>query len=225
MSILKDKLSSAFKKKEDKEPEERELTNSELIEEKVAHGAVLVRLIFQMVGGPKEYIEDLAKKHLDLIEQHPEYKVMKREEEPIEETDDDMFSTMAEMEVLFKNVREVMFFVLDHKPSSIEIIEPEKFTFHAGDFSTLFNDLQAKLHTLDVMVKNTSAKNKILETNATLLLRNNILICLKHSEGLTQDELSKATGIPNDQLKPFLEKLIVQNLVEDKDKKYKLVKK
>ena len=106
-----------------------------------------------------------------------------------------------------------------------ELVEPEKFTFHAGDFSTLFNDLQAKLHTLDVMVKNTSAKNKILETNATLLLRNNILICLKHSEGLTQDELSKATGIPEDQLKPFLEKLIVQNLVEDKDKKYKLVKK
>ena len=48
-------------------------------------------------------------------------------------------------------------------PSSIEIIEPLSFNAKCTDMSNMINDLLAKIHRYDMVVKNMNAENVILK--------------------------------------------------------------
>lgn len=191
--------------------------------EKLEEGKILCRVIIEMLGKPKEYIIDTLQAYVDKIKKNPDIQVIK-EDFSKEEKQDELFSVFVEIEAWFKKPATIIDFCFDYMPSSIEIIEPEKLTYTSNQMSNLFNDLQAKLHTIDMMLKNTVQENKILRKNAGSLLRNNIMLSLKEKSKKIE-EISKRVGIPKDQLKPFLDKTIEEGHIKENKGTYSLKKK
>lgn len=191
--------------------------------EKLEEGKILCRVIIEMLGKPKEYIVDTLKGYIEQIKQNKEVEVLKTEFSKAKKQDD-LFSIFVDIEAWFKNPSTIINFCFDYMPSSIEIVEPEKLTYTSNSLSNLFNDLQAKLHTIDMMLKNTVQENKILRKNAGALLRNNIILTLREKSKKIED-ISKGTGIPVDQLKPFLDKTVKEGHIKEKKGVYSAVKK
>ena len=48
-------------------------------------------------------------------------------------------------------------------PSSIENLEPENFAIKANNLNDLLNDLLARLHKYDMLLKNFNAENSLLK--------------------------------------------------------------
>ncbi|PIN86430.1 hypothetical protein COV19_04700 [Candidatus Woesearchaeota archaeon CG10_big_fil_rev_8_21_14_0_10_44_13] len=197
--------------------------SKEEISDKIEQGYMRVRTIVEMMGAPKDYIVKTLKMYVDKIGQDKDI-ILLSEKYAKPKKQEELFSLFVELEILVKNASTLAFFCFDYMPSSIEIMEPQTFSYKAPDFAAFFNDMQARLHRLDMVIKNLTAKTTVLERNAGLLLRNNILIVLKEKDK-DLNELSRSSGIPQQQLVPFLEKLISEGWLKEKKGKYSRAKK
>lgn len=190
----------------------------ELIEEKLEKGYIRFSTIIEMMGAPKEHLSKSFRSYIEKLRENRNITILK-EHFAKPKKKDNLFVMYVELELLAKDASEMVFFCFDYMPSSIEIIEPEKFSYRAADFAAFMNDMQARMHTIDAQLKTLKAKSINLERNAGLLLRNNILIVLKEKDK-NLEELAKNTGIPPLQLSPFLEKLISEGWIKRVKDKY-----
>lgn len=184
--------------------------------------AIKCRAIVEMVGAPKEYIEKTLKDYIAVMKKTKGLKILKTSTSPTEPKSS-MFALFAEIDMEVKDVEALVGFCFDYMPSSIEVYEPNQLVFNAFEINNFFTDLQGKLHKLDMMVKDLRAQNTLLEKNAGLLLRNNILITLK-DKSKDLNTLAKNNGIPPAQLEPFLKKLIGEHWIKKVGDEYCLVK-
>ena len=166
-------------------------------------GSVLARVIIEILGAPKDYVENTLKVIADDIAKDPLLRIEKKEFFDAKEQDK-LFSAFMELEIRFKGIGVLFGFCIDYLPSSIDIIEPEQINYDSKDITDNVNDLMAKLHMIDSALKNTKAENEILQHNAMLLLRNNVILSLGQNK-MTAEALSKRTGVPAEQLKHFLD--------------------
>jgi len=196
---------------------------------------ILCRAIVEIVGKPKEYVKKAVETVIEKAAEIKGLKIQKKEiaeikslkDEKLSKTEDkiqkkagELFSTFTEIEFYADSIDVIASFCYDFLPSSLEIIEPEQITIDLQDVSRIFNDLLSKLQSADIAVKTFNMENNILKTNAALLLRNMIIVSLK-SKLKNLEELSKAIGIPKDQLEPFLKKLIEENFLIKEEEIYK----
>lgn len=208
-------------KKEVKEKEEK--SKKSLINEKLDQGFIHCRTIVEMLGAPREYIVETLKFYVEKIKQSDKVVVLNTDfSKPKKE--DKLFHIYVEIEMLVKDASELAFFCFDYMPSSIEIIQPDTFSYRAANFSSFFNDLQGRLHNLDMLAKNLVAENKNLKKNAGALLRNLVILTLKFKGDMNVGEISKNVGIPPEQLKPFLEKHIKEGHLRKEGDIYKAAK-
>ena len=121
---------------------------------------IRVRTILEILGSPKDHVEDTmkfvigkAKEGFDLISE-------KRYET---EEVNGLWSTFCELDINFNNPEQLTIFCFDFMPSSVEILEPINMNMKCTNLSNLFNDLLAKLHRYDMVVKNMNAENVILK--------------------------------------------------------------
>ena len=197
---------------------------------------ILCRAIVEVVGKPEEHV----KKAISLIvektaeikgltiekKEISETKTLKNEklsktEEQIQEKTGELFSAFTEIEFSAENLDIIASFCFDFLPSSLEIIEPENIKVNLQDVSKLMNDALGKIQGADMAVKKLNLANAVLTKNSKLLLRNMIMVSLKLKEK-NIDDLSKATGIPSEQLKPFLDALIDEGFIKEEKDIYKL---
>jgi hypothetical protein len=127
----------------------------------------------------------------------------------------------VELEALAKDTSELVFFCFDYMPSSIEIIEPEELKYKKGDFSAFLNDLQARLHNIDMALKQYKARNTMLIKNSAILLRNIIIVFLEQGPR-TRKDISKRVGLPEDKIENILKIMIKENRIKKKGKNYEL---
>ena len=73
-----------------------------------------------------------------------------------------------------------------------------------SDISAVFNDLQAKLHQVDMVAKQLRAENTFLKKNLNNLLRNNISVLIKVGKN-TKEQLEKLSGLDTERLTEFLD--------------------
>ena len=197
---------------------------------------IICRAIVEVVGKQKEYV---AKAIQTIIESAKEIKGLKiqktdveevkslkdeklsKTEQKIQEKAGELFSTFAEIEFSAKDFDVVFSFCFDFLPSSIEIIEPEHIEIKSLEVTKMLTDFLSKMHNADMAVKRLNFENSALRNNSRLLLRNMIMVSLKLKEKNLGD-LSKAVGIPQDQLKPFLESLIEDKFIVKEEDIYKL---
>ncbi len=166
--------------------------------------AVLARAIIEMLGAPKEYIEQTMKSYVEkLRKEETVVKAEIAEAEPAET----IFSVYAELEMRFKDLSALLDFCFDSMPSSVEVVEPGELSIPLNKLNGFLNDLQARLHEADAIVKTNKMTQQVLDANATNIFRR-FLVTLVEKGHKTTGEMSHFIGVHPSKLIPFLAKLV-----------------
>ena len=178
------------------------------------------RTIIEILGKPKEHVEKTLKEYVDKIKEDESLVVLNEDfAEPKEQ--EGLWSVFAELEMILKDIPALIGFCFDYMPSSIEIIKPEEIVMTSKDISDFMNDLQARLHKMDMLIKQHRGENDFLRKNMNVLVKNIIMIALAKSS-LSAEKLSKAAGIPENEILPFIKFLLKENKLKKEGEIYSL---
>jgi hypothetical protein len=187
---------------------------------------ILIRVIIEIVGAPKEHIKKALKEYVEFIKENRNYDIISEDYAEPEKDDknDKLYSTYAELELWVPSIDEVYFFCFDSLPSSIEVLEPEGLEISNVQLTNSANDLVQKLHKLDMSMKESNARISLLEENTKVLAANLVAVSLREKP-LFIDDIIKITGIPKEKLENFLTFLVNEKRIkQEKDGKYSLFK-
>ena len=197
----------------------------------------------------KDYIEHI-KKDAELVILNEEYSETKEIEEtitePLEEREQNkvtsrmasdeavtekdlqkdkkvhnLWSKFVELDLVIKGTSKLIAFCFDYMPSSLEVLKPEHLIMTNPELSSFLNDLQARLHNVDMAVKQLKAENDFLRLNMNAILHNAVMICLKVSK-LNIEQLSHITGVEKKDLEAFVEKLVKDKKIKKENELYSL---
>ena len=186
---------------------------------------IIFRAIIEVLGRPKEHIEKSLNEYLENLKQNKNYKVINEEIAEIKKQEgQELWVVFAELEVKTSQVDYLISFCFDYMPSVIEILEPKKLSISDLEISQFLNDLQGKLHHVDMVAKQVKLENDHLKQNMGSLLRNYVLLLLSR-QSLTSDQLSKLTGVSKDKMEDFLDLLIDKEKIDLKEGIYQLKEK
>jgi len=196
------------------------------VKEKLEQGYIQGRVIVELMGKPKEHIENTLKKYIKHMKENEDLEILNEkfnEAKKVEESDKGLFAAFVELEMLSKDIPTLIGFCFDYMPSSIEIIAPEEFKMKSNDITTIMNDLQGKLHKLDTAVKKLNTENKLLKKNEYSLAVNMVALLLKGG-AQSLKVLSKYTGMSEKDMKKFLNQLIDKELIKKEEDSYVWIK-
>ena len=174
--------------------------------------AILCRTVIEVLGKPRGHIEKVMKEYVEKIKKDENYKVLREDFAEIKKQESELWATFTELEMEIKNVQDLISFCFDYMPSIIEIIKPTKIEMSDKDFSDFFNDLQARLHHVDMVAKQVKLENDGLKVNMGKLLKNYLTVLLRKG-GLTLEQLSKFTGVQEGRLGDYLDRLLDKGVV------------
>ncbi len=187
------------------------MVDESVIREKLEKGCLRVNTVIEIVGSPREHVEDTLRLVLKQLREEKGVDVLGgKVHEP--RAQDVFFSTFAELQVLVKDFATLVGLCFNYMPSSVEVVEPAQFKLAPVDLANLFNDLLGRLHETDMRLKNTNAANILLDKNLYNLLKNAVLVMLG-SGSKTLGELAARVGIPEPQLEPFLAKFAEEKVL------------
>lgn len=178
---------------------------------------ITAKVILEMLGAPKEYVETTLKNYVDSLKKQG--LDVKTEVYVDAKEQGKLFSAFVELVASWGSTLELLDFCFDSMPSSIEILEPTNFVLNGKAFENFLNDLQARLHEADMIVKGVRAQSSILDGNATAVFYN-FISHLVSQEPRTVPELSSLVGVSEKHLRPFLDKLIEQKRIVLNGDKY-----
>ena len=169
------------------------------------------KAIIEMLGAPKEHIEQVLKDFVEKRLKSPtaNFKILAQDYAPAKEAGK-LFSTFVELEIECKKVDELVEFCFDAMPSSIEIYQPKELTWAIPTINGLLNDCSARIHETDMLVKNLRSENRLLNQNSIELLRNFVRYVIKEGNN-SIDKISTKLGIKEEEMKPFLDRMIEDN--------------
>ncbi|MEK6854441.1 MAG: hypothetical protein AABX60_03830 [Nanoarchaeota archaeon] len=194
------------------------MADEAVVKEKLEQGYVQINTVIEIVGAPKEHVEDTLRLVLKQLRDEKGVDVLGgKVHEP--KPQGPFFSTFAELEILVKNFATLISVCFNYMPSSVEIVEPAQFRLSPVNISDVFNDLLGRLHEIDMRLKNTNAANILLEKNLYNLLKNAVLLLLG-SGTKTVGELSQRVGIAEQQLEPFLAKFADEKVIRKEGHHY-----
>ena len=120
------------------------------------------RIIVEILGSPEKHVKEVINLVVDKIKHEKDTKIIKESiSEPKEVKG--FISMFAEMELETPDVTTLMNICFDYMPSSVEILGPDKLEFNSRYLTDLMNDILAKLHQYDMVMKNLYAQSKMLE--------------------------------------------------------------
>jgi len=121
---------------------------------------ITLRVIIEIMGSPKDHVEKTMQLVLEKFKK--EYAVKK--EDLTEATQVKQFwSTFVELEAEIDKLDQLTAICFDYLPSSVEVIGPTSLEIKNQSISDLMNDLLAKLHRYDMVLKNLNAENILLK--------------------------------------------------------------
>lgn len=169
---------------------------------------IKVKAIVEVLGKPKEHVQQAVELVLKKIkEDNNKIELLKEDTADVKETENGFFSTFSEIEIEAENPSALLNFCFDYMPSSVDILEPDDINFKNSILSSTLNDLQAKLHKMDMLLKQTMNENKFLRINSNKLLRNLIYV-VTVKEPRTKEFIQQYTGLGEKDLDIFLKKLV-----------------
>ncbi len=119
-------------------------------------------MIVEIMGDPKEHVEKVIVVVVDKLKKEDNVKIIKEDISEVTKVKE-FWSSFAEVEIEVENIARLFDICFDYMPSSMEILEPEKIDFKSEYISDILNDLLAKLHRYDMLVKNLNAQNFIFK--------------------------------------------------------------
>lgn len=190
------------------------------IKEYLEEDYLLVRVIFEIIGNPKEHVETTLNSLLERLEKEEDIKIAEKDIEPAEETENKLFSAYCETELLIKDLYKLTWVIFNYTPASVELLEPGQMTLKDNRFNAFFGDLLAKLHESNQKIVNVSNNNIGLQQSMNALLRNAALNVIKE-DSLTPEQIGKPLGISSEHIKKILEKMIKEGTLIKDGEKYK----
>mgnify|MGYP006286722435 CR=1 FL=1 len=182
---------------------------------------IRARVILEVLGKPKDHVEKSMDIYLDKVKKDENLMVMKVDKSDIKEQKEQVWSIFSELELVFKKLTDMIGFCFDYMPSSVEVLKPEKLSMSNLDLASIANDLQARLHTVDMSIKKLSMENRFLKNNLNKALENSIIVLLKMNK-LTSEKIAKYTGMGEEQIEPFLKKMTDKGIVIKEGGLYRL---
>ena len=192
-----------------------------MAEDKGQHAHIRCRTIIEVLGKPKEHVENSIKEYIEHIKQDSELVILSEEYSELKEQGN-LWSQFVELDLVVKGTQKLISFCFEYMPSSIEVAKPENLGMTNREISSFLNDLQARLHNVDMVVKQLKAENDFLRLNMNAVIHNAILICLKVSK-LSLEQLSHITGLDKKELEIFIDKLLKDNKIKKENEIYSLV--
>ena len=188
--------------------------------ELIEKGHLRANIIFEIIGKPKEHIEQTMKAYIENIKQETELKIINEEQEPAEEMEDGLFGVIAEVEMLIPNIEKLNWLCINFTPASIEILEPNKMTVKAKEIMDWTNDLLSRLHEIGIVQKNLQGQHDVLVKNFNAMTRNAIILSLKETNDL--EEIGKKIGMTKEHTEKFINALMKEGKVKKEKNKYYL---
>ena len=208
--------------KSDKQKKEKEQKKAVSDKERVDKGQLLARIVIEVLGAPKEYVEEAVQLVVDRIHKTKDIDVISESTFEAEERGK-LFSTFSEVEIWFKDIDALIKFLFDFTPSSVEIMQPTKVPLAANVLSGFCNDFLLKMHDLGLKLKDSAAKAQFLQKNTDTLVRNFINFVLQ--EPRSASDIAKIAGIPEKNVDAILASFEKVGIVEKKEDLYVLKKK
>jgi predicted transcriptional regulator len=192
--------------------------------EHAASAKIRVRTIIEILGRPKEHVEKTIKDYVAKIKEDNDFVVLKEHFSDAEEQkhgEDTYFGAFVELEFLVKGLAPLVGFCFNYMPSSVEIEKPDELLLPANIVNGIFNDLQARLHKVDMIVKQQVNENQFLRKNLRHSMRNLIVITLA-ARPMEMENLVKATGIDTKVLQQFVDELTQEEKLEKDGDTYRI---
>lgn len=140
------------------------------------------RIVIEIMGAPKTHIEETMKAVIEKFEREEGIKVLKKKTFECKELENGFFSTFSEIEFETNDLQKLSDICFDYMPSSVEILDPAGADMDMAVLSGMFNDILAKLHRYDMLVKNFNAENKLLKEKTEKMRRDNLELMKKLQE-------------------------------------------
>lgn len=134
-------------------------------------------IIFEMMGKPKEYLNQTMEQLIDTVSKEPNLKLINKkisEPKEIERKDKEgniikdlptseiLYSVFSELEFEFNDIFMLMQVCFKYMPSHVEIYYPEKFDIRNMDMSSILSSILTRLHQYDAVAKSALMNNQIL---------------------------------------------------------------
>jgi hypothetical protein len=131
--------------------------------------AIKTRFIIEVMGKPKEIVEETLKKVAESIEDR--YEVINKELSELKLLDgSDIFSAFVEIEFKTNSFEDFFLAVIDFGPTVVEILEPSEISIPNSELQAVISDLISKLNLMSkaiqaLKINNLKQKNKNETTN------------------------------------------------------------
>ncbi|HLC64796.1 MAG TPA: hypothetical protein VJI46_01580 [Candidatus Nanoarchaeia archaeon] len=188
------------------------------MEEEKAH--IRAKAIIEVLGKPKEHVEKAIRAYVEKIKTDGGFVILKEDYADAEEKSA-LWSTFVELDMVAGSITELIGFCFDYMPSSIDIIKPEYFTISSRELNAVMNDLQAKLHNVDMVAKNRAAETDFLKRNLKTMTENTIALILAY-KNCSLDEISSILKIEREELVPIVDGMEKNDKVKKEGEKYSL---
>lgn len=182
---------------------------------------LLCRVMFEVVGRPKEHVQTTIKKYVEKIKEDKEIIFVSDDYDDAEEVEDGVFGAIAEVELLTPTAEKLTWLCINFSPASIEILEPAKITIEQKELTNWYNDLLSRLHELGVAQKTLTSQQQGLVRNFNAMTRNAILLVLKEPAEI--ETIAKRIGMNLEHTETFLEALIKEKKIKKEKNKYHVI--
>lgn len=123
---------------------------------------VQAKIVIEILGTPKDHVEETMKNIIEKLKNEDGVKLLRETTYKAEQVQK-MWSTFSDIELEVKNFSKLVGLCFDYMPSSVEIVDPLKTELETIEISDLLNDLLARLHKTDMVLKNAIAENMLLK--------------------------------------------------------------
>lgn len=205
-----------FSKDKKKKDEDQGMSRGERIDA----GQLHTRIIIEMLGKPQKHMEKAFKDLMAKLLKEEKISITSKKYSKTKKQGE-LFSKFAEIEFWAESLSQIIGICFDYMPSSVEVIEPDKVVFKVHDLNGYLNELQAKLHHVDMLAKNAETQKAIISANFFKIMQNSIMIAVASKPG-TLPEISKYTGVQQEVLEPQLKKLVNEGKLKKEGETYAL---
>ncbi len=202
--------------------------NSKEIKQLIEEGYLRIRVLFEIIGSPKEHVEQTLKAYVENIKtKETDIHVLSEEFEPAEELEGEdqkgLFGTVAEVEMLVPHIQKLTWLAINFSPASIELLEPDKLTLGQKEVGDWITDMLARLHEIGMIQKSLSSQNEGLIRNFNAMTRNAIILSLQEGEKDIQF-ISKKIGMIPEHTEKFLDALIKEKKIGKNSNQHYILK-
>ncbi len=189
---------------------------------RIKEGWLHVLITLEVIGKPQEHVDSTIVELCDAVaKEKDKVMVLERHIEPSNATEDNFFSTFAEVDMIVKNVETLTWIAANFTPASIEVIEPLNFSFSAGDLQMWYNDILHTMHSIGFAHKTQNAELAHYKEQLVKLVENCIILSLARSPK-TPTQLGKDAALETEAVTSTLKRLLTAKKVKKKGEVYSL---